>query len=104
MKRKELTQDIKLIKKCRKILIDLYSNDINMFIDLFFYENPIEYKNEDFKILEQARILRKKNNQWFANVMVFPFREKLIVTDFLLSVYKKRNGRFMRGLDDVWVI
>jgi len=104
MKRKELTRDIKLIKKCRKILADLYSNDINMFIDLFFYENPIESEDEDFKSLEQAGILRKENNQWLANVMVFPFRGKLIVTDFLLSVYKKRNGRFTRGLDDVWVM
>ncbi|HUD09711.1 MAG TPA: methyltransferase [Patescibacteria group bacterium] len=104
MKRKELTKDIKLIKKCRKILIDLYSNDINMFIDLFFYENPVKSENENFKILEQAGILREENNQCFANVMVFPFRGKLIVTDFLLSLYKKKNGKFTRGLDDVWVM
>ncbi|MGA2911411.1 MAG: methyltransferase [Candidatus Levyibacteriota bacterium] len=104
MKRKELTQDVKLIKKCRKTLIDLYSSDINKFIDIFFYEKGVKLENDSFQILEQAGILRKENKQWFANVMVFPFKGKLIVTDFLLSLYKKKNGKFTRGLDDVWVM
>jgi len=34
--------------------------------------------------------------------MIFPFRGKFIATDFLFSIRRKRNGVFIRRVDDVW--
>lgn len=99
-----LTENALLIEKCRVILLDLFSTNINKYIDLFFYEKAVDLEDKYSKNLEAAGILRKEGNTWIAKVMVFPFRQKLIVTDFLLSIYNKENGKARRGLDDVWVM
>lgn len=99
-----LTTDVQIIKSCRNILWDLFSTDLNQYINLFFYEKGLDLPDKYAQVLEKAGILRRIEKKLLANVMVFPFRNKLIVTDFLLSVYKKKNGKYARGLDDVWVM
>lgn len=99
-----LTKDIKIIKKSAKLLWKIYKGNINIYIDLFFYEKEVDLEDKYSQILKDAGILRKGNRGWIANVMVFPFRNKLIATDFLASIYKQEEGKFKRGIDDVWVM
>lgn len=99
-----LTEDKKLIKRCRSLLWEIFTKELDKFIDLFFYEKAIDISGHYSGVLEKAGLIRREGDLWIANVMVFPFRGKLIVTDFLLSLYKKKGQKYVRGLDDVWVM
>jgi hypothetical protein len=97
-----LTKNISLIRDCREILAGLFLRNIDAYVDLFFHEEEVKLDKEAIN-LYKAGILRKgKNKKWLANVMVFPFHGKFIVTDFLFSKYKKRGKIFIRKTDDVW--
>jgi len=97
-----LTKNKVLIKKCKPILAYLFQKDIDAYIDLFFYEKKVRLNPKMAKILQKAGILKPKKNRWYANVMVFPFRGKFIITDFLFSIRKKKGGIFIRQTNDVW--
>lgn len=99
-----LTENRKTIKNCGPILWEIFHHQLDTYIDLFFYEKGVGLSPRYSQTLKKAGIIRRRNNRWIANVMVFPFRKKLIVTDFLLSVYKKKGQKYIRGLDDVWVM
>lgn len=97
-----LATNSKIIKGCRPVLAKLFKEDIDKYIDLFFYEKEVSLDNA--VSLEQAGVISKGQTGYIPNVMVFPYKEKFIVTDFLLSVRNKENGKFKRGLDDIWVM
>ena len=99
-----LSENTQLIRKSRLLLLDLLLLDINKYLDLFFFENSVYLDKKYTTVLEEVGIVRNENGKWVANVMVFPFRQKLIVTDFLLSKYRKKGEISHRGLDDVWVM
>lgn len=99
-----LTEDKRLIRACRRVLGELLECDLDTYIDLFFYEIPVLLDSEHGRILEKAGILGRTGSKWHARVMAFPFRGKFIVTDFLLSPRRKKNGSFARRSDDVWVM
>src|SRR3990172_7530689 len=97
-----LTENTKLIKKSAILLWEIYSRNIDKYIDLFFYENAVELENSTADILERTGIILQDKDKWIANVMIFPFRNKLITTDFLFSIYRRHsnNNIFVRNFDD----
>lgn len=100
-----LTDNVELIKKARPILQNLLDTNAGKYIDLFFHEKPAPLSETQASVLQKAGIIREYHKEYLANVMVFPFRGKFIVTDFLLSQYRKNSdGKYIRGLDDVWVM
>jgi release factor glutamine methyltransferase len=108
------TKDKKLIKECRHALAELFQTEIDTYIKLFFWEKEVsESKNKEaLGVIEKAGLITKSNNGYYANVMVYPLKDKFIVTDFVFSVrYKKRIrvGRsyrelFVRKKDQVWAM
>lgn len=99
-----LTTDATTIKKSRVILERLFRKELNKYIDLFFYEKEVLLNRQEAKVLESAGIIRSSKRAWIANVMIFPYKGKFITTDFLLSVYRTKDGRYLRNIDDVWVM
>lgn len=97
-----LTKNSTSIKNCKPVLADMLQDNIDTYIDLFFYEKTVDLEFEKARILEKAGILKRDKDKWHADVMIFPFRGKFIATDFLFSVRRKRNGVFIRRVDDVW--
>ncbi len=100
-----LTINNQLIQRSRKVLDSLLNENLDKYIDMFFYEKPVELRKQDATMLLEAGIVRAHGVKYIANVMLFPYKGKLITTDFLLSIYKRDpKGRYLRGLDDVWVM
>lgn len=99
-----LATNIKTIKKTRMILEKLFRNHLNKYIDLFFYEKEVVLDKLDAQILESAGLIKFEKGSWIANVMVFPYKGKFITTDFLLSVRRIKGGKYLRNIDDVWVM
>lgn len=99
-----LTKDKELIRECRFVLEQIFRKNIETYIDLFFYEKEVILELNQAEILGKAGILTRDNESNYAKVMIFPFKNKFIVTDFLLSIRKMLNGRYIRGIDDVWVM
>lgn len=99
-----LTKNQRSVRECRVILEQIFRTNIDTYIDLFFYEKEVLLDPNQAEVMEKAGILTRNNKTHYAKVMVFPFRKKFIITDFLLSIRKKVNGRYMREIDDVWVM
>lgn len=97
-------KDEKLIKSCKPALKELYKNHRKKYIDLFFYEKDIKFDKFDLSPLVKTNILRKIRNKYRANIQVFPLSGRFICTDFIISIHKIKNGRIVRGKDDVWGI
>ncbi len=87
-----LTQKRKIIRSCRSALRKLFRNDLRTYIKLFFWENEVNaQKNKDvFEVLQKAGLLTKNNENYRANVMVYPLKDKFIITDFVFSVRRKK--------------
>jgi len=95
-------EDKELIRSCRPVLDRLYKEHKKKYVDLFFYEKDILFTNFDLSPLVDVGILKNLGGKFRANVMVFPFMGKFIVTDFLYSIHRKKGGQYLRRLDDVW--
>jgi len=107
---KELTiVSKKVIKSCKPVLEQLYRKSKRIYIEIFFHEKDVEIDKIDklgidVSPLIKTGILRKVGDRIRANVQVFPLSGKFICTDFLFSIHRIRNGRFIRRRDDVWPI
>lgn len=99
-----LSEDNQTIKKAYLCLKTLLVENINSYIDLFFYEKPVEIPRDLSVTLNKAGLIHPEKRLWRANVMAFPFRGKFIITDFLLSYQRMKNGKYLRGIDNVWVM
>lgn len=109
-----LTKNKIYIKNCRLALSELFRNNLKTYIELFFWEKEVSsIKNKDIlNILQKAGLIAKHNRGYFANVMVYPLRDKFIVTDFVFSIKHKKLikvGRgnkelFIRKRDQVWAM
>lgn len=99
-----LSEDKKTIKKTYLCLKTLLVENIGSYVDLFFYEKPVDLPRDLSAILNEAGLIHPEKELWQANVMAFPFRGKFIITDFLLSYQRMKNGKYLRGIDDVWVM
>jgi len=109
-----LTKNKELIKNCRLALSELFRDDIRAYLELFFWEKEVsKFKNKDIlEVLQKAGLITKHNNGYYANVMVYPLRDKFIVTDFVFSFRHKKTikiGRknrelFVRKRDQVWAM
>ena len=93
-----------LIKNCYPVLENLWKNQKNLYIELFFHEKDVELKKMEVKPLLKTKIIKKVKDKFRANVFVFPLAGKFIVSDFLISLHKVKDGRYLRGRDDVWAI
>ncbi len=98
-----LSTNPRTIKACLPALQSLFSNHLQTYIDLFFHEKTTVL-GEEAAALSRAGIIRQERGVCLPEVMVFPFRGKFIVTDFLLSIRKRTGRKFTRGLDDIWVM
>ncbi|MBU2591894.1 MAG: methyltransferase [Patescibacteria group bacterium] len=102
-----LTHNKKFIKNCKPALLELFRNDLKTYIELFFYEKEIDgskSKDKDmFETLQNAGLLTKYNKSYYANVMVYPLRDKFIVTDFVFSVKHKKFINFGRGKRELFI-
>lgn len=97
--------DKALIKSCYPVLEDLWENHKSIFIELFFQEKDIEFVDKDqLNPLLKTGLIRRVNNKFRANVFIFPLSGKFIVCDFLISLHKVKDGKYLRGRDDVWPI
>jgi release factor glutamine methyltransferase len=96
----------KVIRSCRQVLEELYRKSKRKYIEIFFHEKDVEIDklNVDISPLLKTGIVRKVGGRIRANVQVFPLSGKFICTDFLFSIHRVRNGRFVRRRDDVWAI
>lgn len=94
-----------LIRSCYKSLEYLWENHKNVFIELFFQEKDVLFTNEvSLELLLKVKLIKKINNKFRANVFTFPLLEKFIVCDFLISLHRVKDGRYLRRKDDVWPI
>lgn len=91
-----ITNNKNLIKECRAVLTDILRENLTTYTNLFFYEKEVDLDQKKAEILQRAGILKRNNGKWYAAVMVFPFRGKFIVTDFLFSIRRRRNNIFIR--------
>ncbi len=92
----------KLIRSCRPVIDKLFRQYRRDYINLFFHEKDILFDKFDLSPLIRTGILKKVGNRFRANVHVFPFKKKFIVTDFLYSIHRKSGTKLLRGKDDVW--
>ena len=93
-----------LVKSCYPVLENLWEKDKDLYIELFFQEKDVKLDGKEMTPLIKTRILKKVKNKFRANVFVFPLSGKFIVSDFLISLHKVKDGRYLRGRDDVWTI
>ena len=109
-----LTKNTKLIKSCRAALIKLLRQDFRKYIELFFWEKEVsdQVYSDIFDVLEKAGLISRHHSAYYANVMVYPLKDKFIITDFIFSTRHKKIikiGReiqelFVRKRDQVWAI
>ena len=97
-------KDKELIKSCKPILQKLYNKHKKGYIDLFFYEKDLTFKNVDVIPLIKTGILRKIKNKLRANVQVFPLSGRFICTDFNYSAHRKVGKTYTTQKDGVWGI
>src|SRR3989338_9266222 len=97
-------KDKELIKSCKPILQNLYKKHKRKYIDLFFYEKDMIFKDTDIKPLIKTGILQKIGNKFRANVQVFPLSGKFICTDFNYSTHRKIGKTYTTKKDGVWGI
>lgn len=95
--------DIQAIQQSKHALEHLYAKNKNLYIDLFFHEEDVAIK-DDVTSLLLTGILKRVKNKYRANVQVFSLSGKFICTDFLFSIHRIKNNRFVRRIDDVWPI
>ncbi|MFA5126896.1 MAG: HemK2/MTQ2 family protein methyltransferase [Patescibacteria group bacterium] len=93
-----------LIKSCKPILHDLYTNHKKKYIDLFFYEKDIRLSESTFSPLIRLGILKKIKDRFRANFQIFPCSGKFIVTDFNYSAHRKIGKTYTTQRDGVWGI
>lgn len=94
-----------LIRSCYKSLESMWKNHRNVFIELFFQEKDVLFKNEvSLELLLKTKLIKKINNKFRANVFIFPLSGKFIVCDFLISLHRVKDRRYLRRRDDVWPI
>lgn len=93
-----------LIRSCKPVLQAIYQKSKKKYIELFFHEKDVELDGFDVEPLVKTGIIRKVGSKYRANVQVFPLSGKFICTDFLFSIHRIKNGRFVRRRDDVWAI
>lgn len=96
----------RLIKSCKPVLFRFFTKHTRKYVDLFFHQEKINIKSLDLDItpLVDCGIVSRINNDIIANVQVFPLSGKFICTDFLIAKRNIKNGRYIRGLNDVWAI
>lgn len=97
-------EDKNAIRACLPVLGNLFRRYKETYIQLFFQEKDISFDKLDLTPLLETGLIRKVNNNLRANVFIFPLSEKFIVCDFLISVRRVKNGRYLRRKDDVWPI
>ena len=97
-------KDKELIKSCKPILQKLYNKHKKEYIDLFFYEKNLTFKNVDVIPLIKTGILKKIKNKLRANVQVFPLSGRFICTDFNYSANRKVGKTYTTQKDGVWGI
>ena len=85
-----LTKNTKLIKNCKPALLKLFRKDLKKYIELFFWEKEVSGPEDSdiFDVLEKAGLISKHHSAYSANVMVYPLKDKFIITDFIF-VYPK---------------
>ncbi len=109
-----LTKNTKLIKNCKPALLKLFRKDLKKYIELFFWEKEVSGPEDSdiFDVLEKAGLISKHHSAYSANVMVYPLKDKFIITDFIFSTRRKKIikvGReiqtlFVRKRDQVWAM
>jgi len=99
------TKNKKLIKNCWFALSKLFRGDLKVYLELFFWEKEVsKFKNKDvLVVLQKAGLITKGNKGYYANVMVYPLRDKFIVTDFVFSIRQKRFIKVGRGNKELFV-
>lgn len=100
-----LTKNKELIKKCRLALSRLFRSDLKTYLELFFWEKEVgRFKNKDIlEVLQRAGLITRNDKGYYANVMVYPLRDKFIVTDFIFSVRQKKFIKVGRGYKELFV-
>jgi len=100
-----LTKNKKLIKNCRLALSEFFRDDLKTYLELFFWEKEVSrFKNKDvLEALQRAGLTRRHNKGYYANVMVYPLRDKFIVTDFVYSIRHKKLIKIGRGNKELFV-
>lgn len=100
-----LTKNKKLIKNCRSALLELFQDDLKVYHELFFWEKEVSrFKNKDvLAVLQKAGLITKNNKGYYANVMVYPLKDKFIVTDFVFSNRQKKLIKIGRGNKELFV-
>lgn len=93
-----------VIKECKPTLETLYSKYKRVYTDLFFHEKDVDFNKIELMPLVKTKILKKINGMFRANVQVFPLSGKFICTDFVFSIHNKKQGMYLRKMDDVWAI
>jgi len=58
-----LTKNNAIIKKCKPVLEDLFQHNIDLYIDLFFYERMVDLEHTKARVLEKAGILKRSENK-----------------------------------------
>jgi len=93
-----------LIKSCKPALKELFQKSKKKYIELFLQEKDTEIKGINLDPLLKTEIIKRVGNKFRANVQVFPLSGKFICTDFIFSIHRIKNSRFIRRINDVWAI
>lgn len=93
-----------VIRACLPILENLLEKHKETYINLFFQEKDLHFDKLDLTPLLETGLIKRVNNKFRANVFIFPLSGKFIVCDFLISLHRVKDGRYLRRRDDVWPI
>ena len=110
-----LTKNKEIIRRCKPILANIFRNDFETYIRLFFREEKIVPQlknNNNFAVLEKAGLLAKSKDAYYARVMAYPLKDKFIITDFVFSLRHKKiltiEGKkielYTRKRNQVWAM
>lgn len=92
------------IRDCLPVLTEFFSKYKEIYINLFFQEKDVEFDKLDLSPLLNLKLIKIVGGKYRANVFIFPLSGKFIVCDFLISIHRTKNGRYLRRRDDVWAV
>lgn len=94
----------KAIRACLPILKNLFREHKETYINLFFQEKDINFDKLDLTPLLETGLIKRVDNKLRANVFIFSLSGKFIICDFLISLHRVKDNRYLRRKDDVWPI